>query len=178
VELRIQVGGGRGPGLSQLAQREASAGPSDRLETQHILLALLRRPSPAARALSSCGVTHELVQGAVRKVIAAGASEERHDIDSPRAASCERLGVVPPSLQAERAFRGAIGEAQRLGHNVAHWGHALLGLLREDEGIAVAALQALGVDLNSLREAVLREMSQVNERGVQGRPEDPGRDRS
>src|SRR6476660_8980798 len=97
----IQVGGGRGPSLFGLAQQEASTAASDRLETQHILLALLSLQSPADRALSSHGVTRALVEAAVSRVVGAGVREERHEIAPKRLASCERAGRVPPSLQAE-----------------------------------------------------------------------------
>lgn len=96
MEQGIRVGGGRGPSLTGLAQVEAAAAGSDRLETHHILLALLSSPNPAARALSSHGVTRELVDAAVRRVVVRGAREERHEIDPRRAASCERLGTIPP----------------------------------------------------------------------------------
>jgi ATP-dependent Clp protease ATP-binding subunit ClpA len=162
LEQGIRVGGGPGPSLSGLAQLEAAAAGSDHLETHHILLALLSCPNPPARALSYHGVTRELVEAAVGRVMRGGAREERHEIDPRRAASCERSSTVPPSLQAERAFLGGINEAMRLGHTVAHLGHALLGLLLVGDGIAVAALRAADVDCDSVRNTVLAEMGQAS----------------
>jgi ATP-dependent Clp protease ATP-binding subunit ClpA len=171
VNQGVRVGGGSGPSLSGLSQCEAAAAGSDRLETHHILLALLSRPNPAARVLSPRRVTRELVEAAVRKIVGDGAREVRHEIDSIRAAACERSGSVPPSLQAERAFLGGINEAMRLGHTVAHWGHALLGLLLVGDGIAVAALQSAGVDCDSVRDSILVEMGQSSEFEEPGAPE-------
>lgn len=45
-------------------------------------------------------------------------------------------------------------EALRLGHDYIGTEHLLLGTIREGEGIAVALLKKLGVDLNELREAI------------------------
>jgi hypothetical protein len=65
VESGIQVGVSTGLSVAGLAQVEASIVASDRLETHHILLALLTGPSLACRALVSHGVTHGSVEAAV-----------------------------------------------------------------------------------------------------------------
>jgi ATP-dependent Clp protease ATP-binding subunit ClpA len=158
VEQGVRVGGGPGLSLAGLAQLEAAAAGSDRLESHHILFALLSHPNPAARALSCHGVNRDLVEAAVRRVIGEGAREERHEIDPRRAELCERSGNIPPSRQAERAFLGAFDEAIRLGHSICHCGHTLLGLLLVADGIAVAALRAANVDCDSVRNSVLAEM--------------------
>ena len=46
-------------------------------------------------------------------------------------------------------------EATRLGDNYICTGHLLLGLLREGDGVAAKVLTSLGVDFNSVRNAVL-----------------------
>jgi ATP-dependent Clp protease ATP-binding subunit ClpC len=45
-------------------------------------------------------------------------------------------------------------EAQRLGHDYIGTEHLLLGMIREGEGIAIALLKKLGIDLNELRETI------------------------
>ena len=45
-------------------------------------------------------------------------------------------------------------EAHRLGHEYVGTEHILLGLIREGEGVATAALQSLGVDLSALRSRI------------------------
>ncbi len=132
------------------------------MEIPHILLALLAGPNLARRALVSHGVTRESVEAAVLRVVVAGVREERHEIDLNLASLCAQSGSVPSSRQAVKAWCGAIDEVQRLGHNVAHWGHALLGLLLVTDGIAVAALRSAGVDTDSLRDNVLAEMGQAH----------------
>ena len=58
--------------------------------------------------------------------------------------------------RAQRVFMLAQEEARRLKHPAVGTEHLLLGLLREGEGIAAKALQALGLDLNKVREEVER----------------------
>ena len=57
----------------------------------------------------------------------------------------------------KRAQKSAIpcrDEARRLGHPAVGTEHLLLGLLREGDGIAARALQALGVNLDKVRKEV------------------------
>jgi ATP-dependent Clp protease ATP-binding subunit ClpC len=167
VDDGIQVGG-PGPSLSGLAQQAAAAAQGDRLETPHILLALLGPVETAAgRVLAAHSVTREKVQTAVSQVVQAGVREERHALTAKRIASCQRSGVRPPTRQAEQAFLAAIDEARLRGDRVATWGHALLGLLRVGDGIAARVLVELGVDLTSIRDEVLK--------GFQPQPSDADR---
>ena len=56
--------------------------------------------------------------------------------------------------RAQKVLYLAQDEARRLGHPAVGTEHLLLGLLREGEGIAARALQALGVDLDKVRKEV------------------------
>jgi hypothetical protein len=56
--------------------------------------------------------------------------------------------------RAKRVMVLAQEEAQRFNHNYIGTEHLLLGLVREEEGIAAKALSALGVELNKARSAV------------------------
>jgi 2-amino-4-hydroxy-6-hydroxymethyldihydropteridine diphosphokinase len=62
---------------------------------------------------------------------------------------------------AERA-RGVVvlaeEEARRLGHNYVGTEHLLLGLLREQEGVAVRAMEALGITPDRIRRWVIRNV--------------------
>jgi ATP-dependent Clp protease ATP-binding subunit ClpC len=58
------------------------------------------------------------------------------------------------SERARRALTFAQEEAQRFNHNYIGTEHILLGLVREDEGVAAKVLTSLGVDLNKVRSAV------------------------
>jgi hypothetical protein len=99
---------------------------------------------------------------AVAGVVAAGASEERHWLQAKRVAACERSDTRPPSRQAEQAFLAMIDELFALGHRKVNFGHALLGVLRVDDGIAVKALRESGVNPNAVRDSVLDAIQQPN----------------
>ncbi len=62
--------------------------------------------------------------------------------------------------RAQRVLYLSQEEAQRLGHEVVGTEHILLGLVREGEGIAAKALQNLGIDLEKVREEVLKIVGQ------------------
>jgi Clp amino terminal domain, pathogenicity island component len=56
--------------------------------------------------------------------------------------------------RARRVVVLAQDEARRLGHNYIGTEHLLLGLIREGEGVAAKALEALGISLDSVRQQV------------------------
>src|SRR5881227_1321159 len=56
--------------------------------------------------------------------------------------------------RSRKVLRFAQEEAQRLHHNYIGTEHLLLGLVREDEGVAGKVLTSLGVDLEKVRKAV------------------------
>jgi ATP-dependent Clp protease ATP-binding subunit ClpC len=56
--------------------------------------------------------------------------------------------------RARKVLSLAQEEAQRLQHNYIGTEHLLLGLVREEEGVAAKVLSNLGVDLNKVRSAV------------------------
>ncbi len=58
------------------------------------------------------------------------------------------------SERARRVLTSAQEEAQALNHSYIGTEHILLGLIREDEGVAVKVLLSLGVTLNKVRSAV------------------------
>jgi len=67
--------------------------------------------------------------------------------------------------RGQQILQNARKEAARLGHNCIGTEHVLLGVLALNEGVAVNALQALGVDLGELREALEREAGGANPGG-------------
>jgi len=58
------------------------------------------------------------------------------------------------SERARRALTSAQEEAQRLNHSYIGTEHILLGLIREEEGVAAKVLKELGVSLSKVRSAV------------------------
>ncbi|MFQ6001997.1 MAG: Clp protease N-terminal domain-containing protein, partial [Anaerolineae bacterium] len=70
--------------------------------------------------------------------------------------------------RARRVLALAQEEAQRLNHNYIGTEHLLLGLVREESGVAARVLKDLGVEPNALRKAV-EEMIGRGERKVLGK---------
>ncbi len=58
------------------------------------------------------------------------------------------------TVRARRVLRFSREEAERFQHNYIGTEHLLLGLVRENGGIAAAVLRNLGVELNKVRDAV------------------------
>jgi ATP-dependent Clp protease ATP-binding subunit ClpC len=77
--------------------------------------------------------------------------------------------------QARRVVLAAESEARTLGNNFVSTEHLLLGLLDEadGEGLAIAALDRLGVDLAALRQRVLGSTSSVKGRPAAVLPASP-----
>src|SRR5262249_50832585 len=62
---------------------------------------------------------------------------------------------LPQTPRAKKVIEFAIEEARNLSHNYVGTEHLLLGLLREEEGVAAQVLMNLGLRLETVREEVL-----------------------
>src|SRR5262245_53572358 len=65
------------------------------------------------------------------------------------------LGKLPQTPRAKKVIEYSIEEARNLNHNYVGTEHLLLGLLREQEGVAAQVLMNLGLRLEDVREEVL-----------------------
>ncbi|MEW6080825.1 MAG: ATP-dependent Clp protease ATP-binding subunit [Bacillota bacterium] len=140
-----------------LAQEEARQSGHDFIGTEHLLLGLIREGGGiAARALESLGISLETVRSEVKKLIGHGQPSASAEISfTPRAKK------VVLELASE--------EARLLGHNYVGTEHILLGLIREDEGVAARVLTSLGADLEKVRAEVGQLLP------TQGQAASPGR---
>ena len=68
-----------------------------------------------------------------------------------------RSWELPCNPYAKRTIERSIEEARRLEHDRVEPEHVLLALLTDQESVAVEVLTRLGVGLDSLRTAVLKE---------------------
>lgn len=126
-----------------MAQEEARILNHGFIGTEHILLALIAEgEGVAAQALEQLDVSLERVREKVEEVIGVSATAP--------------VGSPPFTPRAKKVLELALREALQLGHNYIGTEHLLLGLLREGEGVAAQVLVSLGVDLNSVREQVMR----------------------
>ncbi len=125
-----------------LAQEEARTLRHNYIGTEHILLGLLREQEGlAARMLASLGVTAEQVRGQVVRIVGAG-----EDV-AP--------GQIPFTPRAKKVLQLALREALSLGHNYISTEHILLGLARENEGVAARILLDFDVDSETIRREVV-----------------------
>ncbi len=65
------------------------------------------------------------------------------------------MGQLPFTPRAKKVLELSMEEAQNLGHNYIGTEHLLLGLIKENEGIAAQVLMNLGIKLEDVREEVL-----------------------
>src|SRR5664280_2873498 len=129
-----------------LAQEEARALKHNYIGTEHLLLGLLREEEGvAARVLDGLEVSVEEVRAAVVRIV--GSGEE-----SPQ-------GQIPFTPRAKKVLELALREALSLGHNYIGTEHILLGLVRENEGVAARILLDFDADSEKIRNEVIRMLS-------------------
>jgi len=69
-------------------------------------------------------------------------------------------GHVPFTPRAKKCLELSLREALNLGHNHIGTGHLLLGLISNDDCVAVQLLRGLDTDLGQLRVGVIREIEE------------------
>jgi len=127
-----------------MAREEAIRLQHDYVGTEHLLLGLIREgEGVAAAVLTNLNVDleqiHERVEESVRKGKATIA-----------------LGELPYTSRAKKVLEFAMAEARDFNHSYVGTEHLLLGLLREEKGIAAQVLNSLGVTLDEAREETLK----------------------
>ena len=75
------------------------------------------------------------------------------------------MGKLPQTPRAKKVIEYAIEEARNLNHNYVGTEHLLLGLLREQEGVAAQVLMNLNLKLEEVREEVLNLLGHGMEAG-------------
>jgi ATP-dependent Clp protease ATP-binding subunit ClpA len=132
-----------------LAQDEARAFRHTTIGTEHILLGLLREEEGlAARVLQSLDITVDEVRAQVVRI--AGEGDE-----VPR-------GQIPFTPRAKKVLELALREALFLRHNYIGTEHILLGLTRENEGVAAQILLDLGADADKIRNEITRMLDRAS----------------
>jgi ATP-dependent Clp protease ATP-binding subunit ClpC len=140
-----------------LAQEEARTLKHNYIGTEHILLGLLREEEGlAARVLESLDITVERVRAQVVRIVGSG-----EEVTS---------GQIPFTPRAKKVLELALREALSLGHNYIGTEHILLGLVRENEGVAARILLDFDADSEKIRNEVIRMLSGPGGRrqGAQG----------
>src|SRR5215207_11682174 len=129
-----------------LAQEEARTLKHNYIGTEHILLGLLREEEGlAARVLESLDITVERVRAQVVRIVGSG-----EEVTS---------GQIPFTPRAKKVLELALREALSLGHNYIGTEHILLGLVRENEGVAARFLFNVAAASEKIRNEVIRMLS-------------------
>ena len=127
------------------AQEEARGYDHNYVGTEHLLIGLrCEEAGAAARTLESAGITEGALRGTVETLVGRGSE--------PQPAH------IPFTPQAKKSLELALRETLELGHNHIGTGHLLLGLISQQDSVAVRVLGELGADLEQLRTRAIAEI--------------------
>jgi ATP-dependent Clp protease ATP-binding subunit ClpC len=139
------------------ARYEASQLGSVSIETEHLLLGLIREGKGLTSRIFQRTEVH--LDGVRREI------EGRTVLREKVSTSVE----IPFSGETKRVLQYAAEEADRLMHNYVGTEHLLLGILREERSLAAAILMEKGMRLSTVREDVVQLL---NEKTTVARPKD------
>src|SRR5215471_17612000 len=129
--------------VMSFARQEAMKFNHEYIGTEHILLGLVQEGSGvAANVLKHMSVDLEKIRHEVEKIVKTGPS-------------MVTMGQLPFTPRAKKVLELSMEEASQLSHNYIGTEHLLLGLIRENEGVAAQVLMNLGLKLEEVREEVL-----------------------
>jgi ATP-dependent Clp protease ATP-binding subunit ClpC len=133
----------RGRKIIIYAKEEAERKNNDYLGTEHLLLAILREgDSIPITILKKMGLSIDEIRFEVERNLPVGSN-------------LLTFGDIPFTPRAKKVLELSIEEARLLGHNYIGSEHLLLGLIREDEGIAGRILRNLGANLLGARQLTI-----------------------
>ncbi|MHB1094789.1 MAG: ATP-dependent Clp protease ATP-binding subunit [Gemmatimonadaceae bacterium] len=147
-----------------MAREEAARLHHEYVGTEHILLGLIREgEGVAAAVLQHLNVELEEIQQKIEETVKKGKAAQATGPD------------LPYTSRAKKVLELAMGEARELGHSYVGTEHLLLGLLREEKGIAAQVLADANVSLEAARAETLRllggtETTQGGTAPAQGTP--------
>src|SRR5215216_1993112 len=138
-----------------MAREEAERLRHEYVGTEHILLGLIREgEGVAAAVLQNLSVDLDEIQQKIEDTVKKGKASQTTGPD------------LPYTSRAKKVLELAMSEARELNHSYVGTEHLLLGLLREEKGIAAQVLTDAGVNLDAARAETLRllgtEMPQGN----------------
>ena len=144
--------------VMQLANQEAQRFNHEYIGTEHVLLGLIKEGSGvAANVLKNLDVDLRKIRLEVEKLVQSGPD-------------MVTMGKLPQTPRAKKVIEYSMEEARNLNHNYVGTEHILLGLLREQEGVAAQVLMNLGLKLEEVREEVLNLLGH----GIEGAESERG----
>ena len=128
-----------------MAREEAARLHHEYVGTEHILLGLIREgEGVAAAVLQNLNVDLDDVTQKIEETVKKGKAAQATGSD------------LPHTSRAKKVLDLAMAEARDLNHSYVGTEHLLLGLLREEKGIAAQVLTDAGVNLDAARAETLR----------------------
>lgn len=124
-----------------LANLEAQLLKHEYIGTEHILLGITGSVCTGREVLKRLNLNPRKIRREVKKLVKPG----------PKPVT---IGGLPQTPRARKVIDYAVEEAEMLGHNYVGTEHLLLGLLREQDGVAAQILMNLDLRLEDLRDAV------------------------
>jgi ATP-dependent Clp protease ATP-binding subunit ClpC len=129
-----------------LARKEADRLNHNFVGTEHLLLGLIRLgQGTAVTVLGKMGLDLETVRLEVEKQVSTNPYQKV-------------IGNIPYTPRVKKVLALASKEAKALNHTYIGTEHILLGLLREDDGVAARVLEKVGINVEQTRLEILREL--------------------
>ena len=129
--------------VMSLARMEAQRLSSEAIGTEHILMGIIREGSGVAvRAMLNMDIDLKKIMDEMEKLIQA----------EPRQPAS---GQIPFTVRAKKVLEFSHEEALALNHDYIGTEHLLLGLLKEEEGLAARAMTNIGLKLSELRDEII-----------------------
>ncbi len=113
------------------------------VDTEHLLLGVLETAPHAVGSILAGSDHRALVNELEQEAGMLGVGAERWDI--------------PLTPASQRVLSYTMAECRDMRHESVEAGHLLLGLLREEQGIAAQVLRGAGIDFEEAREEVTRK---------------------
>jgi len=154
----------RGRKVIIYAREEAEKRQNDYLGTEHLLLALLREDEGIIAAIiKKMGISIEEVRMEIERKL-------------PYGTNVLTFGDIPFTPRAKKVLELAVEEARLIGHGYIGSEHLLLGILREDEGIAGRTLRSLGANLLAARQLAINFSMRTQPHTIRERSTTPALD--
>jgi ATP-dependent Clp protease ATP-binding subunit ClpC len=135
-----------------LAREEAEKHQHEYLGTEHILLGILRDEEGLhSKILKNLGINFDHLRLEVERNL-------------PKGTDTLTFGEIPFTPKARKVLELAVEEARLLNHNYVGTEHILLGLVREEEGIAGNILRSMGASLLGARQQTINLLHQSSVR--------------
>lgn len=134
----------------KLAKKEAQKLNHNYLGTEHLLLGLLKLGQGiAVNVLKNVSVEYDAVISEIENIVGFGPEIQVY-------------GEPTLTGKVKKAFEYANEEASFLHHNYVGTEHLLLGLMRQEDGVAITLLKNLSVTPDLIKKEVLKELETFN----------------